>query len=190
MRSRVAATRAENAAAVLVRTDIADESSVAEPIVPYRDAEPAGPSSASISRSVESAEQPVEASRFELTLTINPVVIRILQLADLKTGWNTYGAGPVDETAQQRAIDLVFSLNPLTVKVSASVAPLANRGLALKWLTPDREIDVRFFPGGGDYCVVRRRDEQLVMEGTISSLETLTGIVEGHVLGRLPLTAS
>ncbi len=188
MTNRVTATHAENAAAILTPTSIADEGAVTEPIVPYREPQPIGPASASISQSAESG--PLRS--FKLKLTINPLVVRILRLADHRTGWNTYGAGPVDEKAQSAAIDFVGSFDRLPSKVPApAVAPLANRGIALKWLTEDREIDIRFFPdGGGDYCVVRRRDDELVAEGMIDSSETLKGVVEGHVLGRLPLRAS
>ncbi len=182
MRNRVTATRAENAAQVLNKTSIND-TGTARDLFPYR-GEPE--TSGSLSVSIFGALGiPLTPERMRLTLNINPLVTRILRLGDRPSGWNTYSAGPVDERAQHEAMKFVGTLGATVPR--PNIAPLANRGIAFKWLTGDREIDVRFFPDGrGDYCVVRRRDEQLVAEGVIHSAETLKRIVEEHVLGHLP----
>src|SRR5205814_1459364 len=100
-------------------------------------------------------EHPAKPRKLTLNLTIDPTIAQIVGLRDLKAGWNTYGAGPVDEKVQRRAIDFASSFSKSsrgTFSAAAAVAPLANRGIALKWLTADREVDVRFFPdGGGDF---------------------------------------
>lgn len=120
----------------------------------------------------------------------NPVIARILALSELKPGWNTYSAGRIAESAQLQAIAFVnsFEEHGRIVPPPSAVAPLANRGVALVWRTQDREIEVRFFPEGhADYSVSRRVDDEVVEEGSLSSVDPLKDIVDAHVLGRRSL---
>jgi hypothetical protein len=112
------------------------------------------------------------------------VIEEILALSRRAFGWDTYRGAKVDPQAQQMAIRIVDSF-PLLGYVPRPMVGLApDGGVILQWLTSDREIDLHFHAGGGDYLVARRGSDEVIEEDSLHGRDVLKAIIAPHVLGR------
>lgn len=103
------------------------------------------------------------------------VIAAIDELANLKPGWDSYDAAPIEEAARGRAIAFITTLlTHLDCDVPApTVGPSPDGGVVLRWLTSDFDIMVTFFAQGGEYSVVRRDSDELIDTGNIGRPESL-----------------
>lgn len=83
---------------------------------------------------------PVDVSRSTLE-TLMPVIERVIELAELPGGWNSYDANPVSATALRRTLE--FLLEHVTPGVDhPSVVPTVRGGLQLEWHNNGLDVEV------------------------------------------------
>jgi hypothetical protein len=112
------------------------------------------------------------------------VISAIVDLGKLEPGWNSYDAPRVAEAAQLKAIALVNDFQNISAPVPPpDVGPTPEGGVALRWLTRDREIDVHFTADDAEYTVLRRGTTTVVTEGRLVGLDLRKDIVYAHILG-------
>lgn len=108
------------------------------------------------------------------------VIDEITKLGRLKPGWNTYGAGPVDEAASLQAVALVHALVDWSIP-PPSVAPTSNGGVALTWSTRDREVQVIVLAQGGVYSVVASETDDVICEGRTGDVDVVNDVIRPFV---------
>jgi hypothetical protein len=112
------------------------------------------------------------------------VITEIVNLVDRAPGWNSYHAPRVASDAQVRAIALVNDFDKLSGLVPPpAVGATPEGGVALRWLTRDREIDIHFTGIDGEFAVLRRGTTEVVLEGNLRQVDPLKDIVQAHVMG-------
>jgi hypothetical protein len=113
------------------------------------------------------------------------VIDDILSLAKRAVGWDSEDPRAVSLVAQLRAIALVNSFHDLKFAVPApAVETSANGGVALRWVTKGRGVEIVLLPAGGSYAVTDRRTGQVVEEGLLEEVEPVQDVLAVHVLGR------
>jgi hypothetical protein len=126
-------------------------------------------------------------SREVRTSRENPYQTVIDEIKEIQTrppGWNGARAARVADAAAWRAIGFVYSLSDLGVDVPPpSVAPTPNGGVAIRWLTRDREVEIIFLDSGGEYTVAKRGSEDALQSGFIGHIDLLKDVVEKHIVG-------
>ena len=89
---------------------------------------------------------PVNVSRSALD-TLLPVIERVVDLAELPGGWNSYEANPVSATALHRTLE--FLLEHVTPGVDhPAVVPTVRGGLQLEWHDNGLDVEVEIAPDG------------------------------------------
>jgi hypothetical protein len=117
------------------------------------------------------------------------VIDDILSLAKRAVGWDSEDPRAVSLVAQLRAIALVNSFHDLDVAVPApAVETSVNGGVALRWVTTERGVEIVLMPAGGSYAVTDRRTGQVVEEGLLEEVEPLQDILALHVVARTSAT--
>jgi hypothetical protein len=113
------------------------------------------------------------------------VIGEILALASRKRGWNSYEADETLPSALVSAIGLVHRFRNLPAPVPPpSVGALADGRVVLRWLTPDREVEIVYFGHEmGEYSVCRRGTRDPLEEASLQRIDPLKDIVDAHVLG-------
>jgi len=112
------------------------------------------------------------------------VLDEISDLSNLQPGWNGYRAGEISKDAQKRAADFVQLLTNIPGHVPApSVVPTSNGGVALRWLTADREVEIIFLADGGEYTVGKRGSEDVLDSGGLGRVDLLKQVVAEHLVG-------
>lgn len=69
-------------------------------------------------------------------------------LRGLASGWDSYGAPPIDDAAIQAALSLVVDLSVAHLPLPA-VVPTSKGGVSLEWRHGPQEIVVEIEPGAG-----------------------------------------
>jgi len=113
------------------------------------------------------------------------LIDEILALSKRQPGWNSYGARPITAEAQLAAIALVNSFYDRVPLPTVGGAP--NGGVVLRWLTPDREIELLFAAAESEYSVLRRDTGELVVEGRLHDVDLIKNLIQDHVLGQRAL---
>lgn len=113
------------------------------------------------------------------------VISAILALRSRTKGWDSYDADAVPQAALLGAIDLVNRFENLGTLVPVPfVGASADGAVILRWITPDREVDLLLRDSArGEYSVMKRQSEEVVSEGTLQHLDPLKDIVGQHVVG-------
>jgi hypothetical protein len=113
------------------------------------------------------------------------VIDDILSLAKRAVGWDSEDARAVSLVAQLRAIALVNGFHDLDVAVPApAVETSVNGGVALRWVTKERGVEIVLLPAGGSYAVTDRRTGQVIEEGLLEEVEPVQDVLALHVLPR------
>jgi hypothetical protein len=110
----------------------------------------------------------------------------ILALAKRQSGWNSYDADPAVTAGLLGAVGLVVSFNDLDTNVPRPAVGMSPDGaVILRWLVPDREVEIAYRGiDTGDYSVLRRDTGDVVAEGSLRELDPLKDIVATYVIGQ------
>jgi hypothetical protein len=85
-------------------------------------------------------------------VSLDPILERLTQLAQLEPDWDSYGALPVSAVAFVKAcqllIDVKYSLSPLVGEgiLPSDAAPIADGSLQLEWRGPHGKLEVEIKP--------------------------------------------
>jgi hypothetical protein len=114
---------------------------------------------------------------------LHAVIDDILSLAKRAVGWDSEDPRAVSLVAQLRAIALVNSFHDLDVAVPApAVETSVNGGVALRWVTKERGVEIVLMPAGGSYTVTDRHTGLVVEEGLLEEVEPVQDILALHVV--------
>lgn len=75
---------------------------------------------------------------------LRPVVKRLQRLLELPTGWDSYGAAPIQGSVALRAVVFLAGLDPTTG--SPEIYPTASGGLQLEWDSPEGSLEIALNP--------------------------------------------
>lgn len=85
-------------------------------------------------------------------VSLDPILERLTQLAQLEPDWDSYGALPVSPVALVKACQLLihikYSLSPLVgdLILPYDAAPIANGSLQLEWRSSHGNLEVEIKP--------------------------------------------
>lgn len=111
---------------------------------------------------------------------------QIASLGKLKKGWDSYGGAPIPKEAQRRAVAFLGTLlTHIDRRVPPpTVGPSASGGVVLRWVTESYDVILTFLASGGEYSVVDRARDAVVVEGQVGRPETLIrDVVKPFLLG-------
>ena len=118
--------------------------------------------------SVQHTEGLYVLSRTESRSWLNAIKSKILKLRDLKAGWDSYGANPVDIDSIETAIQLVCELAAVTgiCEPAVSATPSGHAALTWSWKSGTRELEIEMLPTGKlQYCFSDDVDPQSDQQG-------------------------
>jgi hypothetical protein len=101
---------------------------------------------------------------------LEPALERLIALADLKRGWDSYDAEPISPIAVATARGLLMLVvgevrHHIASPVRLHVLPLADGGVQLEWLTADASLEIEVRSDGTlGYLMAKRDADELVGE--------------------------
>lgn len=97
-------------------------------------------------------------------------LLRIGELLNLKAGWDTYDAQPIDRDTAQAALRFVWEQAP-SIAVAPWIVPTPRGGLQFEWHAEAIDVELEFVPGAEpSLCVEDANDEY---EGPFQGQEDL-----------------
>jgi len=118
--------------------------------------------------SVQHTEGLYLLSRTESRSWLNATRSKILKLRDLKVGWDSYGANPVDIGSIETALQLVSELAGVTgiCEPAVSATPSGHAALTWSWKSGTRELEIEMLPTGElQYCFSDDENPKIDQQG-------------------------
>jgi hypothetical protein len=105
---------------------------------------------------------------------------RMLELLELRAGWDTYEAPPIDSHYVAVATEVVHELARIGVAVAPAVVPTPRGGVQLEWHVADLGLEISIDHDGGRLLVV---DDAYDFEDDVTGPGAERALQ--HALGRL-----
>lgn len=122
-------------------------------------------------------------SRTERKSWLKTTERKIRKLGELKRGWDSYGAYPVDPNSISTALEFIAELAGVTGICEPAVAGTPSGHVALMWSWKDgtRELEMAVLPTGElQYCLSDEHDPAIDREGSTSYPEQIAVMLTMH----------
>jgi hypothetical protein len=85
--------------------------------------------------------------RYEFPAAVAAAVTEILKFEKLPSGWDSYDAAPLDDSAVVAAFEVIIHAEAIC-DCPMRIVPLSNGGLGLRWTNEQAELEIDVDPNG------------------------------------------